>query len=218
MIESRAEKIENNIGLVHNVAHKFLGRGIDYDDLFQIGCLGLIKAVDNYDETRGFAFSTYAVPMIIGEIRQYFRDTGTMKISRTLKEQGRMILSLREEFFSEYGKEPTITQIAQKLGISPEDTARAINASLPVYSLTVSEEDDKSEFSVPVESYDKDISDKIALMQVIDTLGDDDRLLIKCRFFNEMNQTKTAEIIGISQVQVSRREKKLLAFLRGKLA
>ncbi len=216
--ESRSERIEKNIGLVHSVAHKFTGRGIEYEDLVQIGCVGLIKAVDNFDESRGFSFSTYAVPMIIGEIRQHFRDDGAVKVSRTIKEQGRKIATLREELFALNGKEPTVSEIAEKVGLSPEETARAINASMPVFSLTVNEDESKSEFSVPVESYDKQVSDKIALMQVIETLEENDKLLIKCRYFDELNQTKTAEIIGMSQVQVSRREKKLLNLLRNKLA
>ena len=216
---NREETIEKNIGLVHSIAHKFTGRGIDYEDLVQIGCIGLIKAVDNFDESRGFSFSTYAVPMIMGEIRQHFRDDGTVKVSRSIKEQGRKIAALREEFFSRHGKEPTVSEIASEIGLSVEETARAINASMPVFSLTVNSDDESnSEFNVPVESYDKDVSDKIALMQIIDTLEESDKLLLKCRYFEELNQTKTAEIIGISQVQVSRREKKLLTILRNKLA
>ncbi|MBQ8782937.1 MAG: sigma-70 family RNA polymerase sigma factor [Clostridia bacterium] len=215
---SREEKIESNIGLVYSIANRFSGKGIDYEDLVQIGCIGLIKAVDNFDESRGFSFSTYAVPLIIGEIRQHFRDDGTVKVSRSIKELGRKIGKLREEFFLKNGKEPTVKEIAEEIGISSEETARAINASMPVFSLTVNEDESQSEFNVPVESYDKDVSDKIALLQVLDTLEENDRLLIKCRYFDELNQTKTAEIIGITQVQVSRREKKLLNLLRSKLA
>lgn len=213
----REEKIENNIGLVHSVAKKFYGRGIDYDDLVQIGCIGLIKAVDNFDESRGFSFSTYAVPLIIGEIRQHFRDDGTVKVSRSIKELGRKIVKLREDLFLKNGKEPTIKEIANEIGITIEETARAINASMPVFSLTINDDESQNEFNIPVKSYDNDVSDKIALVQALETLEDDDRLLIKCRYFDELNQTKTAEIIGITQVQVSRREKKLLNLLRNKL-
>lgn len=216
--DGRKEKIEKNIGLVHSIAGKFADRGIDYEDLVQIGCIGLIKAVDNFDESRGFSFSTYAVPLIMGEIRQHFRDDGTVKVSRSIKDLGRKITVLREEFFRAHGKEPTVSEIAEKIGVSSEEAARAINASMPVFSLTVNEDESQSEFNIPVESYDKDVSDKIALLQVLETLEEDDRLLIKCRYFDELNQTKTAEIIGITQVQVSRREKKLLSLLRSKLA
>lgn len=218
MIKSkREEKIENNIGLVYSIANRFTGKGIDYDDLVQIGCVGLIKAVDNFDESRGFSFSTYAVPLIIGEIRQFFRDDGTVKVSRSVKELGRKIAKLKEDYILKNGTEPTINEISAQIGVSPEETARAISASMPVYSLTVNEDEQNSEYCVPVESYDREVSDKIALLEALDTLEENDRLLIKCRYFDELNQTKTAEIIGITQVQVSRREKKLLTLLRGKL-
>ena len=213
----REEKIESNMGLVYSVANRFAGKGVDFEDLVQIGCVGLIKAVDNFDESRGFSFSTYAVPVIIGEIRQFFRDDGTVKVSRTVKELGRKIAKLKEEFILDKGIEPTISEISEKIGISPEETARAINASMPVYSLTVNEDEQNSEYNVPVESYDRAVSDKIALLEVISSLDENDRLLIKCRYFDELNQTKTAEIIGTTQVQVSRREKKLLTLLRSKL-
>ena len=205
----REEKIESNMGLVYSVANRFAGKGVDFEDLVQIGCVGLIKAVDNFDESRGFSFSTYAVPVIIGEIRQFFRDDGTVKVSRTVKELGRKIAKLKEEFILDKGIEPTISEISEKIGISPEETARAINASMPVYSLTVNEDEQNSEYNVPVESYDRAVSDKIALLEVLSSLDENDRLLIKCRYFDELNQTKTAEIIGTTQVQVSRREKKL---------
>lgn len=214
----REEKIESNMGLVYSVANRFIGKGVDFEDLVQIGCVGLIKAVDNFDESRGFSFSTYAVPVIIGEIRQFFRDDGTVKVSRTVKELGRKIAKLKEEFILDKGIEPTISEISEKIGISPEETARAINASMPVYSLTVNEDEQNSEYNVPVESYDRAVSDKIALLEVLSSLDENDRLLIKCRYFDELNQTKTAEIIGTTQVQVSRREKKLLSLLRSKLA
>lgn len=213
----REEKIENNIGLVYSIANRFSGKGVDYDDLVQIGCVGLIKAVDNFDESRGFSFSTYAVPLIIGEIRQFFRDDGSVKVSRSIKELGRKIAKLKEEYILIHGTEPTLSEISAKIGISPEETARAINASLPVFSLTVNDDEQNSEFSVPVDSYDFKILNKIALSEVLNSLNPSDRMLIKCRYFDELNQTRTAEVIGTTQVQVSRREKKLLALLRDKL-
>lgn len=218
MIKSaREEKVENNLGLVYSIAKKFSDKGVDYEDLVQIGCIGLIKAVDNFDESRGFSFSTYAVPVIIGEIRQFFRDDGSVKVSRSIKELGRKISIIRDTFILKNGTEPSISEISAEIGIPCEEVARAINASMPVFSLTINEDDSESEFSIPTESYDKDISDKIALIQAMDSLDDSDRMLIKCRYFDELNQTKTAEIIGTTQVQVSRREKKLLLMLRNKL-
>ena len=213
----REEKIENNIGLVYSIANRFSGKGVDYDDLVQIGCVGLIKAVDNFDESRGFSFSTYAVPLIIGEIRQFLRDDGSVKVSRSIKELGRKIAKLKEEYILIHGTEPTLSEISAKIGISPEETARAINASMPVFSLTVNDDEQNSEFSVPVDSYDFKILNKIALSEVLNSLNPSDRMLIKCRYFDELNQTRTAEVIGTTQVQVSRREKKLLALLRDKL-
>ncbi len=213
----RDEKVNKNMGLVHSIAKRFSDKGVDYEDLVQIGCIGLIKAVNNFDESRGFSFSTYAVPVIIGEIRQYFRDDGTVKVSRSIKELGRKISRFREEFILKNGFEPTVSVISSEIGITPEEAARAINATMPVFSLTIDENESDGEYNIPVESYDSEISDKIALLQVLDTLDESDRLLIKCRYFDEMNQTKTAEIIGTTQVQVSRREKKLLCMLRDKL-
>ncbi len=218
MNDKRAEKINDNIGLVHTVVNRFTGKGVDYDDLFQIGCIGLIKAVDKFDESKGFAFSTYAVPVIMGEIRQFFRDDSTVKISRSIKDTARKVSALREELTNLKGREPTVGEIAELSGLTKEEIAMAMNSVLPVFSLTPGDDDTKEEFDIPVESHDKDISDKIALLQVIDTLDEKDKMLIKCRYFDEMNQTKTAQIIGITQVQVSRREKKLLSILRSKLA
>ncbi len=213
----REDKIKENLGLVYSIANRFKGKGVDFEDLVQIGSVGLIKAVDNFDENLGYSFSTYAVPVILGEIRQYFRDDGTVKVSRAYKELGKKVNSLREDFFSLNGREPTLSELSEKTGASKEDIAVALNAVMPVFSLTVEDEDGQYEFSVPVESYDKRITEKVALSQLIDNLDEIDKLLIKCRYFDEMNQTKTAEIIGTTQVQVSRREKKILSLLRKQL-
>ena len=216
--KERDIKIESNIGLVHSCAHRFTGRGVDYEDLVQAGCIGLIKAVDNFDESRGFSFSTYAVPVILGEIKRIFRDDGTIKVSRAIRERGIKILRVREELCSAGNEEPTIKQIASKLGISEEETAQAINASMPVFSLTNAEADEKNqEFDIPTESYDANIADKIALREIMKKLDEKDRLLLEYRYFQSLNQTKTAELLGMSQVQVSRREKALLLKIRGQL-
>lgn len=214
---TRKEKIEKNMGLVFSIASRFKDKGVDAEELIQIGCIGLIKAVDNFDESKGFSFSTYAVPLILGEIRQYFRDEGSVKVSRSIKDLGRKISKYRNEFLCEKGYEPTVREIAENIGISEEEAARAINASMPVYSLTVDEDETKSEYCVPVESYETKLSDKIALMQVVESLDSIDQHLIRCRYFSGLNQSKTAEIIGLTQVQVSRREKKILNLLRYKL-
>lgn len=204
--------IQKNLGLVHACARRFIGRGVDYEDLVQAGCIGLIKAVDNFDESRGFSLSTYAVPVILGEIKRIFRDDGTVKISRIIKERSRKIAEFTQEYSRMNGKEPTLSEIAGKLGISEEDAAQAINAAMPVYSLT--DDDSQKDYDVPVESYDTEISDKIALGQILKTLPDRDRQLIELRYFKGLTQAKTAAALGMTQVQVSRKEKALLSVMR----
>lgn len=212
-------KIEENLGLVHSCARRFTGRGVDYEDLVQAGCIGLIKAVDNFDDERGFSFSTYAVPVILGEIKRIFRDDGTVKVSRIIKDRGRKISYIKEEFSRINGHEPTVGDISSILGISEEETAQAINASLPVFSLTPAEDgDSRGEFDVPTESYDVEIADKIALRQIMEQLEDRDKKLIEYRYFKGLNQTKTAELLNMNQVWVSRREKAILLIMKKKLA
>lgn len=212
-------KIEENLGLVHSCARRFTGRGVDYEDLVQAGCIGLIKAVDNFDDERGFSFSSYAVPVILGEIKRIFRDDGTVKVSRIIKDRGRKISYIKEEFSRINGHEPTVGDISSILGISEEETAQAINASLPVFSLTPAEDgDSRGEFDVPTESYDAEIADKIALRQIMEQLEDRDKKLIEYRYFKGLNQTKTAELLNMNQVWVSRREKAILLIMKKKLA
>lgn len=212
-------KIEENLGLVHSCARRFTGRGVEYEDLVQAGCVGLIKAVDNFDNERGFSFSTYAVPVILGEIKRIFRDDGTVKVSRIIKDRGRKISYIKEEFSRINGHDPTVGDISSILGISEEETAQAINASLPVFSLTPAEDgDSRGEFDVPTESYDAEIADKIALRQIMEQLEDRDKKLIEYRYFKGLNQTKTAELLNMNQVWVSRREKAILLIMKKKLA
>lgn len=211
----RDEKIQANLGLVHACARRFTGRGVEYDDLVQAGCVGLIKAVDNFDDSRGFSFSTYAVPVILGEIKRIFRDDGTVKISRIIKERGRRIAEFTQEYIRIHDREPQLSELAAALDMTEEDAAQAINASLPVFSLT--NDDSQRDFDVPVESYDNDISDRIALAQLLSRLDSRDRTLIELRYFKGLTQTKTAERLSMTQVQVSRREKAILKSLRQSL-
>lgn len=214
--DKRNTIVENNLGLVHSCANKFRGRGVDYDDLYQAGCLGLIKAADNFDPERGFNFSTYAVPVILGEIKRIFRDGGSLKVGRALKEKSRKVLSVKEEVTVELGREPSITELSEKLGIEPTETAMLLNAALPVQSLTVGE-DGENQLDIPVNSPENSVSDLIALRQVLDSLDDKDRKMLQLRYFSELTQSETAKRLGMTQVQVSRREKMLLMQIRKKL-
>ncbi len=215
----RDEKIEKNLGLVHSCAHKLRGRGVEYDDLFQAGCVGLIKAVDGFDETRGFSFSTYAVPVILGEMKRIFRDDGTVSVSRSLKEKGRKINYEKEVFVKKYDREPTVKELAERLGYDEFETAQAITASMPVISLTMQDCDSESEnqLDIPVQSPEEHISTSLALEQVMDSLNERDKTIIKLRYYSGLTQTVIAKRLGMTQVQVSRREKAILKQMRSKL-
>ncbi len=214
----RENRIESNLGLVHSCANRFKGRGVEYDDLFQAGCLGLIKAADNFNPDLGFSFSTYAVPVILGEIRRIFRDGGTVKVSRQLKENSRKASAIREELAKQLDREPTIGELAHTLGVSPETASEYISASMPAISLTVFDDDKSGQFDIPVESHEEHVSDIIALREVLETLNDCDRKLIMLRYFSGLTQTVTAAKLGMSQVQVSRREKAILLRILKKMS
>ena len=207
----RDEFIAANLPLVHKLANRFKGRGVDYEELFSAGSLGLVKAYDNFDQTRGLCFSTYAVPVILGEIKRLFRDGGAVKMSRSLKEMSLKVTRAREELLKK-GKEPTISELADYLGISPEDAAEAVQASAPPMSL--SEPESGGELDVPVDGAESAIIDRLALRQCLSTLEKSDQALIALRYFRNKTQTETAQLLGMSQVQVSRRERKILEELR----
>lgn len=214
--EKRNALVENNLGLVHSCANRFRGRGAEYDDLFQAGCVGLIKAADNFEPERGFSFSTYAVPVILGEIRRIFRDGGSVKIGRALKEKSRLASKVKEELSAKLGREPTVSELSFELGTEPHETALFLNVSLPVLSLEPAEENEAG-IEIPVLSPEDEISDFLALRQVILQLDEKDRKMIELRYYNGLTQTVTAKELGMTQVQVSRREKAVLDFLRKKL-
>ena len=203
------------MGLVHSCAARFKGKGVEYDDLFQAGCVGLIKAADGFEADRGFAFSTYAVPVILGEIRRIFRDGGSVKVSRMLKEKARLALSQKERLTRINDREPTIEELADALGLDVQETAQILNAAMPAVSLTAHEDDSRNpQLDIPVDSQETEISDKIALHQTMLTLPERDRRLIELRYFKGLTQAKTAQQLGMSQVQVSRRERVILIELR----
>lgn len=214
----REEFIQRNLGLARTCAGRFTGRGIDYEDLYAAGCLGLVKACDGFDPARGVCFSTYAVPVILGEIKKLFRDGGAVKISRSIKELGLKINAERERRLKQSGVEPSVNQLAQALGSTPEQVAMAIQAAMPVVSLTPAEnEDGNREWDVPVESPEEKLSERISLREVIDRLPPQDRLLIRLRFFGGKTQSETARVLHTTQVQISRRERKILQWMRREL-
>lgn len=216
---SRDRQICDNIGLVHACARRFVGRGIEYEDLFQTGCMGLIKAVDGFEQERGLKFSTYAVPVILGEIRRLFRDTGAVKVSRSLKELALKMGRERERILKEEGREVAISELAATFGVDAQQAALALGAALPPLSLTRAGEEatEGEEIEVPVDAPDEQITDRLALQQLIGELEPNDRALIVLRYLKRHTQQFTAEQLNMSQVQVSRRERVLLEQMRKKL-
>lgn len=209
---------EENLGLVHLCANRFRNRGIEYDDLYGAGCIGLIKAVKAFDSERGVKFSTYAVPVILGEIKRLFRDGGTVKVSRSVKELSLKITRFRENFISEQGREPAISELCEYSGADEEEVIEALNVALPPMSLTESSDDEKTgQIDIPVDAPDEEIADKLSLRQAIGTLNADDRRLIYLRYFQNKTQVETAKALSMTQVQVSRREKKILSAMRNQL-
>lgn len=212
--------VKNNIGLVSAIVKKFLNRGYDYEDLFQIGCIGLIKAIKNFNPDFNVKFSTYAVPMIIGEIKRFIRDDGLIKVSRNVKETAKKIKQVKERLTKEYGRDVTIHEIANELCITTEDVILGLESLYtPGYLYEVIHQDDGS----PVLLIDKlsedkdsdlDLVDKVALKDLINSLDPKGRQIIILRYFKDMTQSQISEILKISQVQVSRIEKKILNYLR----
>lgn len=213
--EVRAPSAEENLGLVHLCANKFRGRGIEYDDLYSAGCIGLLKAVKAFDCGRGVKFSTYAVPVILGEIKRLFRDGGSIRVSRRLKELSLRIRDICEAFRQREGREPTVSELCIISGEDESNVSEALCVSQPVLSLTSGEDD--SQIDIPSESPDEGIVDTLALRQIMSRLDAKDRALLELRYFHELTQSKTAKALGMTQVQVSRREKKLLAQIRMEL-
>ena len=207
---------EDNLGLVHLCANKFRSRGIEYEELYSAGCIGLLKAVKAFDPDRGVQFSTYAVPVIIGEIKRLFREGGTVKVSRTLKELSLKLQKLCSDIRAEKGREPTISELAELTGETESSISEALCAAQPALSLTVGE-DEERQLDIRVEAPDEEIVDLLALRQIMAELPEDDRTLLELRYYHSLTQSAAAKILGITQVQVSRREKKLLAQIRREL-
>ena len=213
-LSGRSEIIENNLGLVHSCANRFRGRGVEYDDLFQAGCIGLIKAADGFDFSRGVRFSTYAVPVILGEIKRIFRDGGSVKVSRTLKELSLKAGRIRERILQEQGREPLVSEIAIALDIDEETAAQAIGASMPTISLTENEDEGSGQIDIAISSHEDRVVDLLALKEALSTLGVEERQMIVLRYFKNKTQSEVAKELGMTQVQVSRKEKKVLTAMK----
>lgn len=208
--------VKENTGLIWSVARRFIGRGTDADDLYQLGCLGFLKAVEGFDLNFGTQFSTYAVPKIAGEIRRFLRDDGAVKVSRGIKEQAAAVKSARSSLISALGREPTIGEISQKTGLSPEEIALAETATANTESIhaEAGAEGFTLENILTDTESEETMVERISLRQAIEKLPEREGMVIKLRYFHALTQDRVAKVLQVSQVQVSRIEKKALAHLR----
>lgn len=221
--DARDQLVMDNVGLIWSIVRRFQGRGYEMEDLFQIGSIGLIKAIDKFDMSYEVKFSTYAVPMITGEIKRFLRDDGMIKVSRSIKEMGARVKQAREALSFSMGREPTIEEIAQNVGASREEVAASIEAGAEVESLykTINKNDESSIYLIDKIEEENQAQDhllnQMVLKELLTTLGDKERELIVRRYFENQTQTQIAHALNISQVQVSRMEKKILKQLREKI-
>ncbi|MBE6564551.1 MAG: sigma-70 family RNA polymerase sigma factor [Ruminococcaceae bacterium] len=216
---AKEQLVQQNMGLVRSVAFRFRDRGTELEDLIQIGSIGMIKAINSFDFSYQTAFSTYAVPLIIGEIRKHLRDDGMIKVGRRLKKQGAEILRAREQFEQREGREPRLRELAAETGLSEEEVIGSLDAVSPIRSLNERVSDDENGLTLEQLIGDREkpldkLTDSIALSQIIRTLPDFQQKILYLRYEKEMSQQKTGEILGLSQVKISREEKKILAFLK----
>lgn len=214
--EAMETLVEENSGLIWAVTRRFLSRGTEADDLYQLGCLGFLKAVEGFDLTYGTQFSTYAVPKISGEIRRFLRDDGAVKVSRSLKEQASTIRTVRNQLTTALGREPTIAEISRQTGFSPEEIALAETATAATESIQreTGEEGFSLENVLTDTETEEKMVEKIALRQAIDALAEREAMVIKLRYFHGLTQQRVAKVLNVSQVQVSRIEKKAILQLR----
>lgn len=216
--------VVENTALVKSIALKFRDRGTEFEDLMQIGTIGMIKAIRSFDMERGTAFSTYAVPLIVGEIRRHLRDDGLIRVSRSYKRTGIIIMREKNRIMTEEGRDAGISELAELAGVSVEEAAIAIDAVSPVSSLSdnVYGEDSKTLDSVLPDRETQDefenLNDRIALTQAINKMPPDWRKIVLLRYYRDMTQQQVAGLMGLSQVKVSREEKKIMTFLRGEMA
>lgn len=218
--EARDQLVTENMGLIWSIVRRFGGRGYELEDLFQIGSIGLIKAVDKFDTSYDVKFSTYAVPMITGEIKRFLRDDGMIKVSRTLKETVVKVQRAKEQMSKSDGREPTIEEISKEIGVTSEDIVLALEAGSEIESIykTIYQGDGNSILLIDKIEERKNANDtlinKMVLSQIIESLSAKERMIIEMRYFEDKTQTEIAKELGISQVQVSRLEKKILERMR----
>ena len=211
--------MEENAGLIWSVVRRYYGRGADPEDLYQLGCLGFLKAVRGFDPAFGCQFSTYAVPKIAGEIRRYLRDDGAVKVSRGVKERAGAIRQARDRLSHALGREPTLSELSAEMGLEPEDIAAAEEANLPVASLQMEAGEDgfTLESMLGTDGMEEGVVERLALRGAIDALPERERQVIFLRYYKNLTQDKTAKVLGVSQVQISRIERKAMEHLRREL-
>ena len=214
--EAREQLVVENAGLVWSIAQRFYGRGVDPDDLYQLGCLGFLKAIDGFDLSYGTQFSTYAVPKIAGEIRRFLRDDGAVKVSRSVKERAAAIKMARTRLTAQWSREPTLSELAEALDLTVEEIAAAETATAATESIQreSGEEGFTLEHILTDGFMEEQLIERIALKEAIGKLPDREKTVIGLRYYRGLTQEKTAKILGVSQVQVSRIEKKALQALR----
>ena len=216
--EACTQILEENAGLIWSVVRRYYGRGVDAEDLYQLGCLGFLKAVRGFDDAYGTQFSTYAVPKIAGEIRRFLRDDGPVKVSRGLKERAAVIYTARSKLTAQLGREPTLSELSAETGLEPEDIACAETATGPVSSLQMeTAEGFTLESVLGTEGMEETVVERVALRSAIDSLPERERQVILLRFYKNLTQDKAAKVLGVSQVQVSRIERRAVENLRRKL-
>ena len=214
--EATERLVSENVGLIWSISKRFIGRGADPDDLYQLGCLGFLKAVEGFDLEYGTQFSTYAVPKIAGEIRRFLRDDGAVKVSRSVKERAATIKSTRNQLTSSLGREPTIGEISEKTGFTPEEIAIAETATAATESIQreTGEDGFSLENILTDTASEEKLVEQIALRQAVSNLPEREAVVIKMRYYHAMTQDRIAKVLGVSQVQVSRIEKKAIGQLR----
>lgn len=214
---NKDEFAKSHLGLVHSLCSRFTGKGIEYDELYSAGCLGLAKAINNFDDSRGLQFSTYAFPVIMGELKRLFRDGGAVKVSRSLKELSLKINKLNNESELKNGRELSVSELAETLGVAPEKIAEAVCSAQPTVSIN-SEDESSSAPEIPSPDIQYEITERLSLAAAIESLEENDKKIINLRYYRSKTQVETAKILNMTQVQISRREKKILSLIRQKMS